>query len=696
MNAILIPALVLFAVTVGALLSWFLTKGQAAAKIQAAISEATSGRVSELSELKERVRSAEERRLQDQINFDSKTQQTDALRGELDKARDEIAKLTERALRIPSLEGENVSMSQQMARGAEELRQLSSELSQKTQISKSLGEQVNALQTENSSLAHRLAVASDGLSNLAERKAVLEEQANRLPGVEQALMEAAHRIEQLSKSLGEVREQNGAEVASHRAEREAHQLTRSELAMERIARDTSAADLQKVSQQLNDLRESSGIETSRLTAELASEREVRNSLSTELMSVKVSSDTATADANRLATELAELRSRADAERIAAAEKLALLLEAKETLSDQFKSLANDILEEKSKRFSEQNEATLGHLLNPLKTQLSDFKGKVEEVYVQEGKDRSALAEQVRHLVNLNQALSQDAQNLTRALKGDVKMQGNWGELVLERVLEASGLRKGFEYDVQESQTREDGSRAQADVVIRLPEERSLVVDSKVSLVAYESYVIAQADDDRSQGVRRHLESIRAHIKGLSSKQYQTLYGLRQLDFVLLFVPIEPAFVLAVTNDNELFMDAWNKNVLLVSPSTLLFVVRTVSHLWRQEAQSCNAQEIAKRGAALYDRLCDFVKDLSSVGDKLRAAQESFDSAQKRLSTNNGNVIRQAQMLRDLGVKPTKSLPQSLVDQATDEDSVITVSSLTVVHLESAGIPPGSASASADA
>lgn len=287
---------------------------------------------------------------------------------------------------------------------------------------------------------------------------------------------------------------------------------------------------------------------------------------------------------------------------------------------------------------------------------------------------------MRHLVTLNQSLSQDAQNLTRALKGDVKVQGNWGELVLERVLEASGLRKGFEYDVQESQTREDGSRAQADVIVRLPEERSLVVDSKVSLVAYEGYVVAQSEDDRGSSVRRHLDSIRAHIKGLSSKQYQTLYGLRQLDFVLLFVPIEPAFTLAVTNDSELFMDAWNKNVLLVSPSTLLFVVRTVSHLWRQEAQSRNAQEIAKRGAALYDRLCDFVKDLNSVGDKLRSAQDAYDSAHRRLSTNTGNVIRQAEMLRDLGVKPTKTLPQPLVESALHDDPAASLSTATVIRI----------------
>jgi DNA recombination protein RmuC len=228
------------------------------------------------------------------------------------------------------------------------------------------------------------------------------------------------------------------------------------------------------------------------------------------------------------------------------------------------------------------------------------------------------------------------------------------------------LRKGQEYQVQDSQVREDGSRAQPDVVILLPEERRLVVDSKVSLVAYEELVVAQSDEERVVAMRRHLDSIRGHIKGLSGKQYQTLYGLKSLDFVLMFVPIEPAFMMAVTNDGNLFMDAWEKNVLLVSPSTLLFVVRTVAHLWRQEAQSRNAQDIAKRGAELYDRLSDFVKDLESVGARLKQAQDAYGDAHRKLSTGRGNVIRQAEMLRGLGVKPTKSLPAPLLEGALDE------------------------------
>ena len=236
---------------------------------------------------------------------------------------------------------------------------------------------------------------------------------------------------------------------------------------------------------------------------------------------------------------------------------------------------------------------------------------------------------------------------------------------MDGAVEASGLRKGEEYDVQESHTRDDGSRAQPDVVIHLPEDRHLVVDAKVSLTAYEDYVTAEDEGERNAAAKRHLDSVRAHIKGLSERNYQDLYGLKSLDFVLMFVPVEPAFMLAVTHDRELFMDAWQKNVLLVSPSTLLFVVRTVAHLWRQEAQNRNAQDIARRGAELYDKLVGFVEDLESVGNRLEQAQKAYHTAHNKLASGRGNVIRQAEMLKQLGVKPGKALPAGMVEAATD-------------------------------
>jgi DNA recombination protein RmuC len=367
-------------------------------------------------------------------------------------------------------------------------------------------------------------------------------------------------------------------------------------------------------------------------------------------------------------ELAHARTRADAERTGAQEKLQLLTDAKTELSNQFKTLASDILEDKAKRFAEQNQQNLGTLLDPLRTQLSEFKGKVEEVYVQEGKERVALSEQVRQLMELNRTLSNDANNLTKALKGSAKAQGNWGELILERVLEASGLEKGRVYHVQVSQRDAEGNLQQPDVVIDLPQDRKLVVDAKVSLLAYDRYASAASDEDRLPAMRQHLDSVRAHIKGLSAKNYQALYGVKSLDMVVMFVPIEPAFMLAVTSDESLFMEAWQRNVLLVSPSTLLFVVRTIAHLWRQEAQTRNAQDIARRGAELYDKLAAFVGDLQKVGAKLKDAQSAYEEAEKRLSTGRGNVIRQAEMLRELGVKATKALPNALVDASEGLDT----------------------------
>lgn len=368
-------------------------------------------------------------------------------------------------------------------------------------------------------------------------------------------------------------------------------------------------------------------------------------------------------------EFARLTERLDAEKRQGAEKLALLHDAREQLSNQFKVLAAEILEEKSKKFTEQNQTNISQLLEPLKLKLTEFKGKVEEVYFQEGKERSALAEQVKSLMALNRQLSDDAHNLTLALKGSNKTQGNWGEMILEKILESSGLRKGVEYDVQGSHTLADGSRLQPDVVIHLPGERHIVIDSKLSLIAYEEYMNAE-EVQREPALKRHLDSVRTHIKGLSEKNYQDIHGVKSLDFVIMFIPLEPAFMLASANDSALWQDAWKRNILLVSPSTLLFVLRTVAHLWRQEQQNKNAQEIAKRGAELYDKLVGFVDDLKTLGSRLGQAQKSYDDACGKFYHGKGNVIRQAEMLKELGIKPGKSLPVELVDDREEDDALI--------------------------
>lgn len=421
------------------------------------------------------------------------------------------------------------------------------------------------------------------------------------------------------------------------------------------------AGLQKLEQDIGDLREKFGAAESTV----ANQAEQLSRLQREKDDLAALRDQLTAERQRLSSQIAELNTALESEHSQTEEKLALLKNAEEQLSNRFKTLASEILEDKTKRFTEQNQTNINQLLEPLKVKITEFQGKVQEVYVQEGKDRSALTEQVKQLMALNNQLSADAHNLTRALKGQAKTQGNWGELILERVLEASGLRRDHEYDVQESHTRADGTRAQPDVVVHLPEDRHLIVDAKVSLNAYEEYANAETDHQRDVAMKRHLDSVRTHIKELSEKNYQQLYGLQSLDFVLMFIPVEPAFMLAISHDSELWQDAWKKNVLLVSPSTLLFVVRTVAHLWRQEQQNRNAQEIASRGADLYDKLAGFVEDLDSLGIKLQQAQKAYDGAYNKFTGGRGNVIRQAEILKELGVKPSKQLPQKLTDAALD-------------------------------
>ncbi|RZL63562.1 MAG: DNA recombination protein RmuC [Variovorax sp.] len=438
-------------------------------------------------------------------------------------------------------------------------------------------------------------------------------------------------------------------------------------------RDGLRAELHALRMQADALRDALDKESNG-RAQLAERAERVPVLDAELTRLRIAHQAARDDAGALRTQIGELNTRMDAERQEAeklqrlqreqtAAQLQQLVEAREVMANQFKALANDILEEKSKRFAEQNQVSLGTLLDPLRMRLADFQGKVELFYDTEGKQRSALSQQVTQLMELNQLLGAEARNLTQALKGSSKTQGNWGELILERVLEASGLRRGIEYHVQQSHTREDGSRAQPDVIIHLPEDRKLVVDAKVSLLAYEECVGAETDELRAAAQRRHLASIRSHIEGLSGKRYEQLYSLKSLDFVLMFVPIEPAFMLAISADDQLFMDAWSRNVLLVSPSTLLFVVRTVAHLWRQEAQSRNAQDIAKRGAELYDKLAAFVGDLERVGKALDNAQGAYKDAFNKFTDGKGNAIRQAEMLKSLGVKPTKAFSAAALDAA---------------------------------
>jgi DNA recombination protein RmuC len=360
----------------------------------------------------------------------------------------------------------------------------------------------------------------------------------------------------------------------------------------------------------------------------------------------------------------------EAERRQSADKLSTLQqsaqEAKAALSDQFKNLANEILEEKSRRFAEQNQQNLDTLLKPLQEKLTDFRKQVDETYQSESRERFALKQEVEKLAGLNLRMTDETRALTNALKGESKTQGDWGELVLETILENSGLRKGEEYLVQDTQTISDGSRLQPDVVIRLPESKHLVIDSKVSITAYTRYVQSDDEQVKISELNSHVLSIKQHIQGLSAKNYQDLYGVGSIDFVLMFIPIEPAFLAAMRHAPEIYQDALKKNIVIVCPSTLLATVRTVAHLWRQEQQNRNAQEIARQCASLYDKFVGFVEDLDKVGQRLEQAQSSYTDAVGKLKTGRGNLIRTAENVKKLGVKPNKSLPSKLTDVADDE------------------------------
>lgn len=338
----------------------------------------------------------------------------------------------------------------------------------------------------------------------------------------------------------------------------------------------------------------------------------------------------------------------------------------EKFTIQFKNLANEIFEEKSKKFTDQNKVNIGEILNPLKEKITEFEKKVDQSNKENVERNSALREQLINLKELNQQITKEAGNLTKALKGETKTQGSWGEYILESILEKSGLRKGDEYAVQESLTTEDGRRLQPDVVIKLPDNKNLIIDSKVSLVAYERYISAEDETERTQNLKQHILSLRTHTKGLSEKNYQNLYSIGSLDFVLLFIPIEPAFSTAAQHDREIFNDAFEKNIVIVSPSTLIATLRTIASIWKQEHQNKNTIEIARQATALYEKFVGLTTDLIDIGKQMRKSQESYEAAMNKLSSGKGNLVGSVEKIKLLGLKTSKSIDQNLLNRAQNE------------------------------
>jgi DNA recombination protein RmuC len=370
-----------------------------------------------------------------------------------------------------------------------------------------------------------------------------------------------------------------------------------------------------------------------------------------------------------AAQLSGLTKEIQKERESAQEKLKLLTEARVELTHQFEALAGKILDEKSSKFTEQNKTNLDQLLNPLRTQITEFRGKVEEAQKESLAGRVEFRSKLESLEKLNQQLSAEAHNLTTALRGSSKAQGDWGEFILRDLLEKAGLREGEQYRFQQGfggAVDEDGGRGKAsrtDVIVYLPGGRHLVVDSKVSLNAYTDYCSAVDEGLRKAALKQHLVSIRAHLEGLSKRSYHKLPGLDSPDFVVMFIPVEPAFLLAMQEAGDLWREAYERSVLLVGPTTLLFVIRIVDNLWQQEQQARSVADIVDRGTKLYEKFVNFVGDLSKVGESLRSADQSYQNAMSKLSTGSGNLIRQTEMLKKAGIRTNKQLPSKLLDAA---------------------------------
>ena len=407
-------------------------------------------------------------------------------------------------------------------------------------------------------------------------------------------------------------------------------------------------------------------------------------------------DAVTLDARTLNDELgvervtaAGLAAQLREERESAGEKLALLTQARDELAAHFKALAGEALEANRKRMTEQHRGELDLILKPLGEKLSAFEKKVDETYDKEAQQRFSLKQEVLNLQVATAKINEDANNLTRALKGESKTRGNWGEVILERVLERSGLVKGVEYDTQHTLKDDDGGAMRPDVIVHLPDNKHIVIDSKVSLVAYDRYYASADDDARTLAGRQHVDAVREHAKALGAKNYQTREGLDTPDFVAMFVPIEPALGLASSIDPDLFLDAWDRKVVIVTPSTLLATLTTVRTLWQREKQTKNAIDIARQSGQLYDQFVLVVRSLEGIGAHLRKASEAYQTTRKQLTEGKGNVVRRIEQLREMGAKAARELPPALVQEAEDNDQRDNVTSALVDA--SSQLPPASSS-----
>lgn len=637
--------------------TWFVLRS----KIDAAVERGRGGAEVEIATNRERLRSLEDERRQLDVTLSKLQIDLEATRQALSVARNEIAQLAERASRLPAIEAElEKSHESERAANALVLRLTKSE-AEKEQLLQTTTQRLEEVSAEQHHGERKLQAASTALNDANERLAGAEEKASRIPSLEQAIQRKDEDIATAAAERERLKESVSRLSAELNAEREINQA--SALRTQEVTQQLAAS-----ARALNELQvtvTANGALIGRLEAELASEKSNVASLSADLSAEKLSGEAVRQAKDKLATEYAEAAAQLEAERNQNAEKIELLNQAREQLSLQFKTLANEILEEKTKKFTENNQANMEGVLNPLKERMAEFRSKVEEIHAKDIEQQSMLRSELGQLKDLNRQITEEAHNLATALKGHAKTQGNWGELILGNVLDRAGLCEGKDYRREVSFNTEEG-RKRPDVVVSLPQSKHLVIDAKVSLNAYTRYVNEEDEVLRAAALKEHVSAISNRIQELSDRNYFELPGLNTPEIVFMFIPIESAFVEAFRADESLFQRAIANNVLVATPTTLITVLNIVRQLWRFEEQNAHTAELADRAAKVYKKLISFLASMEALGGQLDKAKESYGKAMGQLVEGRANLIQQANDFQRLGVSIQTPLPENLVARAVLE------------------------------
>ncbi|MDB5761631.1 MAG: recombination protein RmuC [Herminiimonas sp.] len=648
----------LFAVMAGALIggavTWKIQRGQ----IGAAIEKGRSDAQVELATSKERLRSTEEELRQCELNQEKVQQQANRWRDELDVAHNEKAQLAERASRVPALESDLAKADDLQQAAQREILRLATSEAEKTQLLQSTKARLTEIEIEQSDTRRLLDSMTTACNDVSEKYAAMEVKASRIAPLEQHLVEKESILAALNREMASLKEETGRLQAQLKAEQDTLAATD----IRHGALQQKSIDAEKSLLASRQQTADHGATIGRLEAELAAEKAALVTALEELAAEKTYCDLAKANVNRLTTDLAEITVHLDAERSQHTEKIELLTQAREQMSLEFKNLANEILEEKSKRFTEDNQANLGQLINPLKEKMTEFKSKVEEIHAKDIEQQAMLRSELTQLKDLNRQITEEAHGLATALKGQAKTQGNWGELVLGNVLDRAGLCDGKDFKREVSFNTEEG-RKRPDVIVFLPQKKHLVIDAKVSLNAYTRYVNADDEISRAQALKEHVFAISSRIQELSDRTYFDLPGLNTPEMVFMFIPIESAFVEALRADDGLFQRAVANNILVATPTTLLTSLNIVRQLWRFEEQNAHTAELADRAAKVYKKLVSFLGSMEAVGMQLDRAKESYGKAMGQLVHGKGNLIQQANDFERLGVSIQAPIPEHLVATA---------------------------------